>query len=691
MRVRSLLGCCGLLGLLGAPVACRRASRTVATPANASVPDGNVLLITLDTTRADHLSCYAQESANPTQRFARTPNFDALAHEGIRFEHATAQVPLTLPSHACIFTGTYPEVNGMRDMGGFVLNPRVQTLAAMAEKAGMLTAAFVGSKAVAHQYGLARGFDLYDDQMPALRMARGPYGIMPERRASVTTDHALDWLRQHGRQRFFLWVHYYDPHYPHDPPGAYRRSYANDLYSGEIAYTDAQAGRLLDFLTRQNLRSRTLVIVTADHGEGLFQHGEGEHGVFLYDDTLRIPLIISGPGVPPGRAARQQVRSIDIFPTVAEFLGVAPAPDVQGVSLWPLIKTGRELPGKGSDFAYLETLFPKTHMHWSELRGMRTDRWKLIVAPHPELYDLEHDPAEKENVIAQHPGVAEELQRKIGEVVGRPGQAEKVAYNPLDRKSRRELESLGYVSAGPPRQIVLDSSGPDPKDHLATLRALYRFRRLMDAGDFAKAAGVMARAIPADSGDPALRMGLAKAYESQRDWALVVETCQAAEKAGIVTGPLMAFEGEGYLRERELVQAATAMEKASRLDPTDLDNLYNLGTVYLDLRHPRRARRSFRAMLALDGRNAPAYEGLGLAAIERDEVPAAVRDFRKAIAADPNDPDPLLELGVLCREAGNNDLALHYLKKFLAKASPEVYGQVIPKVRAEIKELQPST
>jgi hypothetical protein len=246
----------------------------------------------------------------------------------------------------------------MRDMGGFQLNPQLQTLATMARRAGLLTAAFVGSKAVAHQYGLARGFDLYDDEMPLPPAAPSLYGIISERRASVTTDRALTWLRQHASGRFFLWVHYYDPHYPYDPPEPYRHLYSHHLYSGEIAYTDSQAGRLLDFLAQPELRSRTMVIVTADHGEGLFQHGEGEHGVFLYDDTLRVPLIISGPGVSSGKAVSQQVRSIDIFPTVAEFLGIASGPEVQGVSLWPLMKTGGELPGKGSDFAYLESLLP---------------------------------------------------------------------------------------------------------------------------------------------------------------------------------------------------------------------------------------------------------------------------------------------------------------------------------------------
>ena len=323
-------------------------------------------------------------------------------------------------------------------MGGFKLSPNVQTLAELAHHLGLRTAAFVGSRAVARQFGLGRGFDVYDDQMPFAQGRSLLSSRVVERRASVTTDHALTWLRRHGQERFFLWIHYYDPHFPYDPPEPFNTRYQHDLYSGEIAYVDEQAGRILGFLDQTALCSRTLVIVTGDHGEGLFEHGEGEHGVFLYDDTLHVPLIISGPGVPSGEVIPQQVRSIDILPTVARYLGVAPASNVQGISLWPLMRTGRELPEKGSDYAYLESLFPKIHMNWSELRGMRTDRWKFILAPHPELYDLEHDPAEKHNVISQHPIEADELQRKIWEVVGPPGRSETVIYNAPDQQSRQD-------------------------------------------------------------------------------------------------------------------------------------------------------------------------------------------------------------------------------------------------------------
>lgn len=412
--------------------------------------------------------------------------------------------------------------------------------------------------------------------------------------------------------------------------------------------------------------------------------------MFLYDDTLHVPLIISGPGVPSGKVIPQQVRSIDILPTVARYLGVAPASNVQGISLWPLMRTGHELPGKGSDYAYLESLFPKIHMNWSELRGMRTDRWKFILAPHPELYDLEHDPEEKHNVISRHPIEADELQRKIWEVVGPPGRSETVIYDAPDQQSRQELASLGYVNAGAPHKIILDSSGPDPKNHVASLMAISRYRRLMVAGEYHQAAGTIQGVIPSDSADPALRIYLLQAYQAQRDWRHIEQACRAAEKAGIAASPIWAFHGEALMQEGRLREAIPAMRKASRLDPTDIDNLYNLGTIYLHLDRPKEAEDAFQAILTQGSHPATVYDALGLAAIERDDLPTAGQDFQRAIAANPDNPAPLLDFGVLCQKTGKRDLALHYLSLFVQKASPSVYGAVLPRVRRELQELEHS-
>ncbi len=681
---RITLGAALVLGLVLVFAACRR--RAEAPQAR----DLSVVVVTLDTTRADHLSCYAAETVAEGHGRAKTPHLDALAAGGVRFAHATAQVPLTLPSHACIFTGTYPEVHGLRDMGGFVLDPKHLTLATMARNSGFLTAAFVGSKAVGRQFGLQQGFDLYDDEITSHHEEGKLPGVFPERRAQATTDRAVEWLKQHTQQNFFLWVHYYDAHAPYDPPEPYRSAYKHDLYSGEIAYVDEQVGRLLDCLDQQKLRERALVVVIGDHGEGLNDHGEGTHGIFVYDDTLHVPLILAGPGVPAGRVIATQVRSIDLLPTVAEFLALPTNPAAQGVSLWPLIEHGRQETGRGSNYAYIETLYPKTYMNWSELRGMRTDGWKFILAPTPELYDLEHDPAERQNVIDRHPAEAGQLQRKIWEVIGPAAHDQNVTYVPVSQETRQELESLGYVSAGTPREIVLDMSGPDPKGRVSTLAAMQQYDRFMKAKAFGQAAHAMADAVRADPTNPLARLYLATAYERLRDWRHAVETYRGAVEIGVARDEILSRLGKAYLRIHDLAKAITAMEEASGINPTDLDNLRNLGTACLQLKPPRLddAGKAFKAALLQDDRYAAAYNGLGLVAVQRGDADAAQLNFKKAIDSDPEQFEALLNLGVLYQRTGHKEQALYYLRMFLEKAPRSEYGHLLPRVREAIEELQ---
>ncbi|MFB3921933.1 MAG: sulfatase-like hydrolase/transferase [Terriglobia bacterium] len=679
-------------------MACQKAA-----PPAPEARDASVLFITLDTTRADHLSCYSNDAvepastrkqssarATPPRRGAKTPHLDALAARGVRFARAIAAVPLTLPSHATMFTGTYPEVHQLRDMGGFTLDPKHRTLASMARAAGYTTAAFVGSKAVGRVFGLQQGFDTYDDEMPSRRQQEEGKlpGVFPERRAAVTTDRTLDWLKQHGRERFFLWVHYYDAHEPYEPPDPFKSQYPGDPYSGEIAYTDAQVGRIFDFLDQQNLRNRTLVIVVGDHGEGLNDHGEGAHGIFIYDDTMHVPLIIAGPGVPTGKVVNHQTRGIDLLPTVAEFLRLSPNPAAQGVSLWPLIEHGQPSPGSGTNYAYIETLYPKTYMNWSELRGMRTDRWKFILAPRPELYDLEKDPGERENVVARHPAEADQLQKKIWEVVGPATKDQKLTYTPVNKETRQELESLGYVSAGSPRELILNMSGPDPKDRVSTLQAMQQYDRAMKVGAFAQAARVMDAAVKKDATNPLARLYLATAYERMRDWRRAIETYRGAVEINVATDEILSRLGKAYLRVGDREDAVNAMEAAGRINPTDLDNFSNLGTAYLQLKRLADAEKAFRAILLQDSKYAAAYNGLGLIAIERGDGDAARVNFEKALEFDPEQYEAMLNLGVLFQRAGVKDQALRYLKMFSEKAPRENYGNLLPQVREAIQELR---
>jgi len=684
---------------LSAPSACRRSGEAGA--ARAEPRDANVLLITLDTTRADHLSCYSKQAVAPglspasqhaalkggATRSAKTPHLDALAARGTRFRHATAQVPLTLPSHACIMTGTYPTVHGLRDMGGFTLDKTHPTIASLAEAAGFATAAFVGSRVLAKHFGISNGFATYDDDMSGQSEEDKLPGFFPERRAAVVTDRALDWLKQNDRSRFFLWAHYYDPHAPYDPPEPYKSAYSNDLYSGEIAYTDEQVGRLLEGLDQQGLSSRTLVVVMGDHGESLGEHGEMTHGIFLYESTLRVPLIVAGPGVPAGKVIDEQVRSIDVMPTALEFLNLSPGPEAQGVSLWPLLTQGRRV---RSNFAYCETLYPRTYMGWSELRAMRTDSWKLIVAPQPELYNLERDPGEAENLAARYPADADELQKKIWEAAGQQARQETVTSSPVDAQTRQELESLGYVSGGTPRQIQLGTPAADPKDRTDVLKVLSQVEQSLGRKDFSRAAQLMAEGLKRDPANPLGMIYLATAFEKMGNYPRAIQVYQQAIEAKRGTDLIYTRLGKAYLRLHRLDKAVEAMARASEINPTDLDNLRNLGTAYLQLRPPRlgEAEKTFKAIVVQNDKYAAAYNGLGLVAIQRGDGDAARHNFERAVKLDPAQVEALLNLGVLYQKTGHREEALRYLNMFLEKAPRSEYGHLLPRVREAIEELQ---
>src|SRR5581483_10931386 len=329
----------------------------------ASSPARNLIVITIDTLRADHLGCYGYKQI-------RTPNIDALAGEGFRFEHAFAVVPVTLPSHTTIFTGTYPMFSGMHDFADNKLNAAQPTLASVLKQQGYVTGAVVASAVLDSRFGLNRGFDLYYDHFDFSRLQESNIDEM-ERPGNAVVDITLDWLSRNSQKKFFLWMHLYDPHYPYRPPEPYATQYRDHPYDGEIAFDDAQVGRVVRFLKQKGLFQKTLLIVAGDHGEGLGEHGEKTHGFFIYNSTLHVPLIVHLPAATPlrTRMSGDLVNLADLMPTVLQFLRVEIPAEVQGRSLLPLI---RGKPEAESRSLYAETFLPRLHFNWSELRSVET-------------------------------------------------------------------------------------------------------------------------------------------------------------------------------------------------------------------------------------------------------------------------------------------------------------------------------
>ena len=392
-------------------------------PAPAAPRGGlSVLLVTLDTTRADRLGCYGHAAA-------KTRYLDRLAAEGTRFETVIAPAPITLPSHSSILTGLYPFEHGVRNNGNFYLDARHPTLASVLKARGYRTGAFVSSFILDRRYGLDRGFDVYDDRM------EGEYSqvltLQAERRGDRTAlalGRFIDERAKEPQTPFFAWLHLYDPHEPYRPPHPFRDMFAHDLYDGELAFVDAILASVLDRLRGAGLLDRTLVVVTADHGESLGEHGETTHSMFVYEGAIRVPLLLWRPGlVPAGQVVREPVRLVDVSPTILELLGERPLATPHARSLVPLVEgrsTGAAPP------AYSETLLPKFYMNWAPLRALRDGRYKLIDAPRPELYDLQADPGRvDEPLLRAHadrrgapprPGAARDRRRRDEPADARP-------------------------------------------------------------------------------------------------------------------------------------------------------------------------------------------------------------------------------------------------------------------------------
>ncbi|MCP4662482.1 MAG: sulfatase-like hydrolase/transferase [bacterium] len=399
-------------------------------------PAPHVLVITLDTARADRFS-YAGDSP------VATPNVDALAAEGTAFLQAVTPAPITLAAHASLLTGQLPTHHGVRNNGTYRLAAEAVTLGELLRDRGYRTAAFVGSSVLDHQYGLDQGFDHYDDLMPS--RDQGP-GFYPERPGGAVVEAALSRLAQHDRTPTFTWVHLFDPHIPYAPPEPERSQYAASLYDGEIAYSDRVVGTLLDGYRRLDLLDDTIVVFTSDHGESLGAHGELTHGAFLFDATVRVPLVIRVPGLDQVGRVESQVHLADILPTVAEILGLSIPEDIQGTSLVPLMRGLAETPGtEAPRTAYLETFLPLENYGWFRLWGVRTEDWKLVSGTYPELFDLQADPEELADVAAGHPELTRDLSRVLQRDFPDRAAGAGQRFDPGEA-TRRQLSALGYLS-----------------------------------------------------------------------------------------------------------------------------------------------------------------------------------------------------------------------------------------------------
>lgn len=636
-----------------------RSSGFVLAPAS----DQNVLLVTIDTLRADALSSYGGP--------ARTPHLDRLAASGARFSFAHAHAVVTLPSHTTILTGQLPYEHGMRDNSGFRVPPGTETLATRLKAADFATGAFVGGFPLTKRFGLAPGFDVYDDQMPELTGALAV--SMPERRADAVVSRAVEWIgKQHGR--FFSWVHVFDPHSPYSPPEPHASAHRSQPYYGEVAWVDQALAPLFEKVA--TLPRPTLVIVTADHGESLGEHGELTHGMFAYESTLRVPLIVSRVGGTQGRQSSGRVvdapvSHIDIAPTVLQAVGVQTPETLPGTSLADVISDEAAFDPP----VYFESMTYNLVRGWAPLRGVVSDRTKFIDLPIPELYDLASDPKETNNLASQARDRVDVMTRLLRGFntapPHRPGQE--------SAQAREALRSLGYVSGSAPARDVY-TEADDPKRLVEVDQALHHASTAFQQGRQEEGIRLLEGVIAKRPDTADAYITLSHQYWESGRPQKAVDVLEQGLRNGAPDRDLRVRLGV-YLAESgaDPVRAITVLEG---LPQEDVEALNSLGIAYGAAGRYEDAIRTFERVLTLDSTNALAYQNLAsmtlreaLAMRDRNAALARIQTaeahVRKALAADPGLAGAHTILGVILSQTGRKGEAIESWKQAVALDASE--------------------
>jgi arylsulfatase A-like enzyme/Tfp pilus assembly protein PilF len=593
----------------------------------------NLVVVTLDTTRSDRIGAYGAKDVE-------TPAFDRLATEGVLFEQAVSVAPLTLPAHSSMFTGKFPPEHGVRDNGGFFLGPDQLTLAEVLKTRGYRTGAFVAAYVLDHKWGINQGFDTYFDDFDLSKSKNVSLGSI-QRPGNEVLDKALPWIAESQGAPFFAWIHLYDAHAPHRPPEPFLSRYKGHPYNGEVAFADSQVARLIAQLQSMGAYERTVILVMGDHGESLGDHGEISHGFFIYNSVTHVPFAIRAPfSLTQRRRVADPVRSVDVMPTALDLLGFPAPKGISGTSLVPLMTGAKQELGLD---AYSEAMYPLHHYGWSDLRALRSGRYKVIDAPRPELYDVDRDPGEASNLYKERQALADRMITQLRTLEG--GFNKTVASMPaadVDPEARQRLAALGYVGS-----FVANASDPrtgraDPKDKIELFNRLGAATELATDTDdeneaaFAKVLALLDEVVREDPevidawfmlGTQHLRHGDAKkaveyfkkTLSLKPDYDLaVMNLAQAYRELGDDDAALAGFEH--YLM----------------IDPKNPFVRYQIGEIWLDRGDSARAEQEFRQALDIDPKVAAAKNALGVIALQKGDAVGAERLIREALAAKPD-------------------------------------------------------
>jgi arylsulfatase A-like enzyme/Tfp pilus assembly protein PilF len=658
----------------------------------------NIILFTIDTLRADHLECYGYQGV-------KTPQINRMAEEGVLFEHNIVQTPLTLPSHSSIMTGTYPLYHGIRDNGGFYLDESHTTFAEVMKGQGYATAAFIAAFVLDSRWGLDQGFDYYYDNFDLTKYKTVSLDSVQRRGDEVLTE-AYRWLGENGAQKFFAWIHLYDPHTPYDPPEPYKSQYGGKryrLYDGEIAYVDQLIGEFRTYMEENGLWEKTLILFTADHGESLGEHEESAHGFFIYDSDVRVPLIVKFPGGKlAGRTITNQVRSIDIMPTVLNVVGGNIPESVQGESFLPLMLGQEE---ETERLAYCETYWPRYHYGWSELKLLRKGQYKFIDAPRPELYDVYDNPGETENLVNQRASLGIEMKRELDEMIAlysREG-IDDIEPQKIDDDSLIKLQALGYIGSFRTSQRGRGERLADPKDKIKLYNDIKMAQFLVTEKKTEEAENAIKKVLERDPSVLEARYILGNIFTKQEKYEEAIEEYTKAlsvdpeyydaifgiafayKKSGKSEEAIIGFKrlididpkdtkpyfhlGDLYEVRGELDEAISNLKSAVALDPESPAFRNNLGALYLKKKMYAEAEKEIRTALSFE-RSVPiqnAHFNLGLLHEERGEILLAIEEYKKEQETSPYNHKPDFNLGLLYSKLKDLDKSIKELESCIEK------------------------